>query len=132
MFVSKRRIFLQETDATGVIYFTTILRYALEALELFLYEKGEGLSAVFSKGYLLPIVHAEADIKTPLRVGDEIEIELFLGNIGNRSFSVETRMKKIPDAIYAGRTKIVHAFLMKGEETSSFLPQEIITSLQEL
>lgn len=131
MSISKRSVFLRETDATGVIYFTSLLQYSLEAFELLLREEQMELSNLLSRGYLFPIVHTESDYKAPLRVGDEISIQLYLGVVSRRSFSIEAEIRKIPQGIFAGSTKIVHAFLLKGETASSEIPEEIVSLLEK-
>lgn len=124
MFMCERKIFLKDTDVTGVIYFGALLQYALEAFEVFLHEKDFKLADMFSKGHLFPVVHAEADYKAPLRVGDGITIKLFLSHLGQKSFTLETEVYKMPLGVLAGKTKIVHAFLLQGAEASSSIPKE--------
>ncbi len=132
MFTHSRSIFLKETDATGVIYFTSLFQYSLEAFEMFLNEKSISLSQIFAKGYFMPIVHAEADYKAALKAGDTISIELSLSHIGNRSFSIDSIIRIVPDFREAGRVKIVHAFIKQGDEKSSEIPSEIRDLLKEI
>ena len=131
MFAYTRSIFLKETDATGVIYFGSLFQYALEAFEVLLSEKKTPLSTILLQGYLLPIVHAEADYQAPLRVGDQISIELTLGRVGQKSFSIQSKMILLPDRKEAGKVEIVHAFIRKGEDKASEIPFEILTLLQK-
>jgi 1,4-dihydroxy-2-naphthoyl-CoA hydrolase len=130
VFIYQKRVLLKDTDATGVIYFSALLEYSLEAFESFLHSKEAPLSALFEKGYLFPIVHAEADYKAPLRVGDEISIELSLGKVSGKSFTIEAEMKKLPSQLPAGSAKIVHAFLLKGDKVSSPMPKEFLSILE--
>jgi YbgC/YbaW family acyl-CoA thioester hydrolase len=132
MFTHQRTIFLRETDSTGVIYFTSIFEYALEAFETFLKTKDISLPNLFKKGYLMPIVHSEADFKAPLRVGDTISIELSLLHIGSKSFSIESKIRTIPEQKEAGRVKIVHAFMKQGDVVSSETPCEIRKLFNEI
>ena len=132
MFTHLRHVLLKETDATGVIYFSSLFEYSLEAFEKFLHEKGISLSQIFAKGYFMPIVHAEADYKAPLKAGDTLSIELTLSHIGNRSFSMDSTIKILPGLKEAGRVKIVHAFIKQGEEKASEIPSEIRDLLIEL
>jgi acyl-CoA thioester hydrolase len=129
MFTCEKRVFLRDTDATGVIYFSVLLQYALEAFELFLHSKKSPLLDLLEKGYLFPVVHAEADYKTALRVGDEISIHLSLGKLSERSFSIKAEMTKLPSGIPAGSSKIVHAFLLKGEMVASPIPEDLSSIL---
>ena len=131
MFTHTRSIFLKETDATGVIYFTSLFHYALEAFEVLLSQKESSLSQIFARGYLMPIVHAEADYKAPLKVGDLISIDLFLGHVGTTSFSIESKIVQLSTGKEAGRVKIVHAFIKQGEEKASQIPSDILDLLKK-
>ena len=130
MFSSNRFVFLRDTDATGVIYFTSLLHYSLEAFELFLQKENQHLAQLLSEGYLFPIVHAESDYKGPLRVGDEMVLSMYLEKITKRSFSIKTEIRKSSDGELVGLTKIVHAFVLKGESVSSEIPIELVSLLQ--
>ncbi len=131
MFTHTRYIYLKETDATGVIYFTSLFQYALEAFETLLSKKGSPLSQIFSLGYLMPIVHAEADYKAALKAGDLISVQLKLGHIGNKSFSIESKIFEASSKKEVGSVKIVHAFIRQGEDKASEVPNEILNLLQK-
>jgi len=131
MFTHTGSIFLKDTDATGVIYFTSLFHYALEAFEVLLSKKESSLAQIFAKGYLMPIVHAEADYKAPLRVGDLITIALLLGHVGTTSFSIESKIVHLSTGKEAGRVKIVHAFIKQGDEKASRIPDDILDLLKK-
>lgn len=93
----RTRVHVADTDSTGVLYFTALQRFALEAFESFLIEQGFKLGEVF-----LPIVHAEADYTAPLKVWNEVEIQLCCSKIGKTSFTIESNL------VGHGRVAIVH------------------------
>lgn len=130
MFVHTRSIYLKETDATGVIYFTSLFQYALEAFESYLHSKKFSLAEIFSKGYLMPIVHAEADYKASLRAGDLISVSLGISHVGNKSFSMSSQVELIHTKQIAGSVKIVHAFVRQGEKESCAIPLDLLQILQ--
>ncbi|MBX9923749.1 MAG: acyl-CoA thioesterase [Rhabdochlamydiaceae bacterium] len=130
MFKHTRSVYLKETDATGVIYFTSLFQYALEAFESYLHSKNFSLSEVFDKGYLMPIVHAEADYKAPLRVGNLIAIHLAISHVGVKSFSMSSQIELTSTKQIAGSVKIVHAFVRQGEKESCPIPSDLLQFLQ--
>ncbi|MCO5062076.1 MAG: acyl-CoA thioesterase [Kiritimatiellae bacterium] len=92
MFTYTTTIRLHDTDAAGVIYFATQFRLAHEAYEAFMAESGTSLSALLKKGsFALPIVHAEANYSSPLRLGDTVTIKLRLQRLGKTSFTLVSR-----------------------------------------
>lgn len=104
----KRRVYLEETDATGILYFTNFAKYATEAFEELLYAHYASLQE-FQKqeGVVLPIVHLNADFFAPLRAGDWIEVHLHVDKIGNSSFTLISSVVK--EGKVVGRVEIVHA-----------------------
>lgn len=131
MFTHTRLVYLKETDATGVIYFTSLFQYALETFEAYLHEKKFSLSKLLETGYLMPIVHAEADYKAPLRVGDSILIHLSIAHVGARSFSICSQIENASTLEKIGSVKIVHAFMKQGESSSCAVPAELLQFLQK-
>lgn len=123
-----KKIYLRDTDATGVLYFTEQLRMALETLE-----ECFSLKQLLEKeAFLMPIVHAEADYFAPLRVGDEVEISIFCEKIGTTSFSLSYHFFDSKRKIEVGRAKIVHVAVSKETKVSISLPHHLKVFLQAL
>jgi len=130
MFTYRRRVFLKDLDATGSIYFGALFNYAAEAFELLLESKKSSLIDLFQKGYLMPIVHAEADYTSPLRISDEVLISVTSASAGTRSVTVVSEIKNILTDRPVGKVTLVHAFVRKGENKSSIVPEELINLLK--
>ena len=82
----------QDIDAAGIVFFAHLFRYAHEAYEHFLADRGHALADVLRDGdYLLPLVHAEADYKRPLRHNEAIVVELSVKRLGDSSFTLQYR-----------------------------------------
>lgn len=122
MFKYIRTIRLSETDATGVIYFSELSKLGLEAFEAFLATEGFTLQEMIEKTeFLMPIVHSEADFFGPLKVGDQVEIELSLTHLGNSSFTLATSI--VQEGKEKGRTSIVHVTVSKVTRKSIPIPE---------
>lgn len=83
--IYQRKIKLEETDATGVIFFAKLQSIGLECIEIFLNNNSFSVPEMMEKGMLFPIVHAEANYYLPLRVKDELNIFLFCEKVGTKS-----------------------------------------------
>jgi YbgC/YbaW family acyl-CoA thioester hydrolase len=117
-------IFLRDTDATGVLFFTEQMRLALEAFESFLASKGASLGELLeSSTCLMPVVHVESDYFAPLKVSDKIEILLKVEHIGNSSFTLTYQIYK--EGKEVGKVGIVHVTVDKNTRTSVPIPQEL-------
>lgn len=124
MFKYKRTIRLSETDATGVIYFSELLKLGLETFEAFLASQGFTLQQMIEESdFLMPIVHAEADFLGPIKVGDVTEIQLNFANMGTSSFTLSSSL--FVDGKERGRTSIVHVAVSKFSRKSIPIPEQI-------
>lgn len=133
MFSCKRVIHLQDTDATGMLYFAQQLRLALEVFEDFLHERGQPLHSLISeKEYLMPIVHAEADYFSPLLVGDALTIELTIEKLGTSSFTLGYRYVDDNEGKEKGKALIVHVTTSKKTWKSIPIPEELRECLSQL
>ena len=132
MFFSKRRVSLAETDATGILYFTNLLKFATEAFEEFLESKGSSLFQMISNGeFLLPIVSAKSTYLAPLFVGDQITLKLTLAKMGNTSLELHTAIEKA--GLLMGQVEIVHVVTsratMKKVEIPSCFKKDVLIYL---
>ena len=125
------RVYLRDTDATGVLFFAEQLRICLEAFESFLEEKGFVLKSLIENGqYLMPIVHTEADYFAPLFAGDALEVALSLGAVGNASFTLNYFLYKGGQKV--GSSTAIHVTVDKEMRTKIPLPKPLISLLKEL
>lgn len=131
MYSYETKIFLRDTDATGVLFFTEQLRLAVEAFESFVIEQRAPLSTLFeTSSYVTPIVHAESDYSSPLKAGDPIEITLTLGQLGTTSFTLHALFHS--RGVEKGKTSIVHVAIDKASQKPIPLPGDLVEILQKL
>ncbi len=129
MFTYQVKIYLRDTDATGVIYFNQQLRLALEAFEAFLSSRGQDLHNILEAGEnLYPIVHCEADFSSPIKTGDTLMIHLSVARIGTSSFTINTKMVN-QHKKEVGTTSIVHVCTSKQTKASCPIPEPLRTVL---
>lgn len=91
-----RRIYLNDTDAAGVVYFAKGLEICHQAYEESLAEQGISLKQMIQEGKTaLPIVHAEIDFLRPLVCGDQIQISLVASLINQSEFAISYQISLI-------------------------------------
>lgn len=113
MHTYKSKIKLHETDAAGLLFFSNQFKIVHDAYETLLEEIGFGFASLLKeKDYFLPIVHAEADYKAPLFVGDEITININVEKIGETSFTFVYELYKDTGEL-VGTAKTVHVTMDK-------------------
>jgi len=104
-----RRVRLGHTDAAGVIFFPRLLEMAHESWEDHLEAAGMPLGkALALDGPLWPIVHCEADFRRPMRVSDELRVQLWLEREGASSCTLAHRFLSPAGEVLA-EARTVHA-----------------------
>src|SRR4029450_10135177 len=115
---------LADTDAAGVLYFASLLRIAHEAYEAWFESAGLPIATVIrDRSYALPIVHADADFKLPLALGDRVVVTVTVSELGDRSFTIAYGLEG-PHGV-AGTARTVHVAIDRGEKRSIPLPGEV-------
>ena len=108
MFTYKATIRLHDTDAAGLIFFANLFKIIYDAYEEFLDFAGFDLAKIIHKSsFTLPVVHAEADYKVPLCVGDKVAVEIKLEKTGTTSFVLNYAVRHRKKGI-AATAKTVH------------------------
>ena len=88
VFTYKTIIKLHDTDAAGLLFFSHQFELVHDAYEALLESIGYSFAFMIRKShFFLPIVHAEADFKAPLFVGDRITIKISVAHIGRTYFT---------------------------------------------
>ncbi len=82
--IYKRRVQFADTDLAGIVHFSKILCYVEEAEHFVMQELS--VPPVAKLGGF-PKVHVDCDYRSPLRFGDDVEIQIQLENIGARSLT---------------------------------------------
>ena len=132
MYAYQHKIKLHETDAAGLIFFSHQLKIMHDAYESLLENMGLGFAELIkNRNYFLPIIHAEADYKMPLFVGDVIEIQVMVENVGNTSFTFVYKLLNHQQQI-VGTGRTVHVTVDKKTHQKVLLPKEMREKIEIL
>jgi len=82
----KVRIYYEDTDSGGVVYYANYLRYFERARTEFLRERGCEVSDFIQSGFLFVVTRVEVSYHYPTRYNDILKIETRMGNIRSASF----------------------------------------------
>ncbi len=121
---------MSSVDAAGIMFFPELLRHAHDAYEAFMKSLGHELGSVLSRGqYLLPIRHAEADYRYPMRLGAELLVHVGVSRIGRTSFTIVSRFVDADEQLCA-RSKTIHVCVDPGTGQPMALPDGLRSALQ--
>jgi 1,4-dihydroxy-2-naphthoyl-CoA hydrolase len=122
------RVRLHDIDAAGVMFFGHLFRHAHDAYESFMAGLGWPLADLIQTGVRLPLVHAEADYRQPLRHGEEIRVELACEDLGLSSFTIGYRFCDAQGGLRA-TARTVHVHLGPDSAGKAPLPEAIRSAL---
>ena len=124
-YTCETRVRLYDTDAAGFHFYGSQFRFAHEALENFFEHIGLPIAkTIREREILFPVVHAEADYRAPLAVGDRLAVRVVVQALGDRSFSMGYRLV-LADGREAGSVMTVHASVAAATGASCPLPEQV-------
>ncbi len=132
MHTYQTKIKLHDTDAAGILFFSNQLKIAHDAYESFFEDIGFSLAKIIHKeDFFLPIVHSETEYKSPLSVGDLIEVQTTVARVGTTSFTLAYKiLNAVKDIV--GAVKTVHVSIDKKTRKKIPLPSVLCSKLKEL
>ncbi|MFH1891610.1 MAG: thioesterase family protein [Candidatus Zixiibacteriota bacterium] len=130
IFRNRITVRLQDTDAAGILFFANQFVYAHETYEKLMEDIGVSFAHIFEhESFLIPLVHAEADYNEKLRVGQPLEVELTVENIGTTSFALAYVLKSEDDSV-VGTCRTVHVTAGKSDLKKIPLPDRLREGLE--
>lgn len=69
------RIYYEDTDCGGVVYYANYLKYFERARTQYLEDRGLSVSELMQAGRVFVVVHAEVEYRSPAFYGDTLDIE---------------------------------------------------------
>jgi len=81
------RIYYEDTDCGGVVYYANYLKYFERARTDYLEQRGLSVAQLMKEGTVFMVVHAEINYKSPARYGETLAIETTLDASKNASFT---------------------------------------------
>jgi 1,4-dihydroxy-2-naphthoyl-CoA hydrolase len=131
MYITHNKVRMHDTDMAGILYFARQFRFVHDALEDFVETLGYNFDQVFHREkFVFVIVHAEADYLTSLRVGDQLEIHLSIGRVGETSFTVLYNIFKM-DKTLVGKAQTAHVTLDSATRKKIPIPSHFKKLLNE-
>lgn len=101
------RVYYEDTDAGGVVYYANYLKYAERARTEMLREAGVSQSVLAEeKGVVFVVRHVDADLQKPARLDDWLDIRTSLVEKRRASFLLEQRIYRDDVLLVVLRVKI--------------------------
>lgn len=88
----KIKVYYEDTDAGGVVYYGNYLRYLERARTEFFLEKGIDVAEFHYSGYFFPVTHVDIYYRKPARLGDIIEVTTEIEELRNATITVKNQI----------------------------------------
>lgn len=132
MFTYQTRVKLHDTDAAGLLFYSSIFNIIHDAYEAFMDSHDLNIGKILKeKIYMLPIVRAEADYKLKQTVGDEMTIILTCEKVGKSSYTINYKILNSENEI-ACTAKTVNVVLEYNTKEITAIPQKLREALISL
>ncbi len=131
-FVWPVRVYWEDTDAGGVVYYANYLRFLERARTEWLRALGiEQMPLKEQHGVIMVVAQVEANYRRPARYGDVLQIRCRIVEIGKVSLSFEQFVHRDTvdgELLLDGKIRV--ACIDAGSFKPRALPREIVGSLQ--
>lgn len=125
------RVYYEDTDAGGVVYYANYLRFMERARTEWLRRLGFGQDALMREsGIVFAVRHVDIDYLLPARFDDELVVEAAVEAVSRVSLSFRQRIVRAPDSVIsAARVKVV--CLDRDRFRPTAIPEHIREKLQD-
>jgi acyl-CoA thioester hydrolase len=88
------KIYYEDTDCGGVVYYANYLHYMERARTEYLASRGYSVKMLMDQGTIFMVFRVEIDYKAPARYGDTIEIETWVKDVTRATMIFEHVMRE--------------------------------------
>ena len=81
------RIYYEDTDCGGIVYYANYLKYFERARTEYLEARGYSVAALMAEGIVFVVVHAEVDYCSPARYGETLMVETVVSDLSRASLT---------------------------------------------
>ncbi|MCY4473515.1 MAG: tol-pal system-associated acyl-CoA thioesterase [Kistimonas sp.] len=89
VFMWSTRVYYEDTDAGGVVYYANYLRFMERARTEYLRSMGFYPGALMEEGIMLVVRRADVAYRSPARLDDLVEVSVGLSRLGQAGLDVE-------------------------------------------
>ncbi|MBM3733552.1 MAG: tol-pal system-associated acyl-CoA thioesterase [Acidimicrobiia bacterium] len=130
--IFRLRVYYEDTDADGVVYYANYLRFAERARTEMLRERGiESSRLMAEEGVAFAVRRCAADYLRPARLDDRLEVRTRLTALGGASLDLEQRIVRADDGAEAARLDLTLACMTRAGKAAR-IPAKVRGCLHEI
>ena len=121
------RVYYEDTDAGGVVYYANYLKYLERARTEWLRAAGWGQTVLASdRGLLFAVRSIELDYRAPARLDDALEVEARINGLGRARIDFAHRVLRDGEALCTGRVRVACL------DAATFRPRPLPDDMKEV
>lgn len=130
-FIFPIRVYIEDTDAGGIVYYVNYLKFIERSRTEFLRSLGYGKAAVLDDGLLLVVRSAEVDYLLPARLDDEILATARLQKVANSYVIFEQEVRRGEQVLCRATVKVACVSPVEGTIRPALMPKNIQEALRD-
>jgi 1,4-dihydroxy-2-naphthoyl-CoA hydrolase len=131
MYEFRTTVGMHHTDAGGVVFFANFFILAHSCYEAWLAETISIAAIIEDKQMIMPMVHAEADYRKPLKLSDKVRIELTPGETTRTTFTLNYKIYNTTNQLTA-EIKTIHACIAIEKNRPTRLPDFLKEMIEKI
>ena len=101
------RVYYEDTDLAGIVYYANYLKFIERARSEWLRELGVDQSRLKAEGLVFAVRHLEADYLAPARFDDLLAVETGLNTLGSARITLDQRVLRGKRVLFSARVTVV-------------------------
>lgn len=123
----KIRVYYEDTDWGGVVYYANYLRYMERSRTEYLRERGVDLLTLHHKGFLFAVIEAHIKYHKPARYNDMLDVHSTLAESSSVSLTIHTTIhNQHHDHLVTGMVKLA---CISNEGKARRIPAEVLEAV---
>jgi acyl-CoA thioester hydrolase len=123
----KVRVYYEDTDFGGVVYYAKYLRYLEQGRTEFFRDRGINLAECQKKGFVFAVTYVHIQYKVSARYDDLLDVETIVSDVRNASMTFDTKIYNQDGVtLVTSETKVA---CMNGRGRATRIPAEIMEKL---
>lgn len=101
------RVYYEDTDMAGIVYYANYLRYIERARSDWVREIGVDQNAMRDEGQVFAVRRVEADYLGSARFDDELTVETVINTVTGARLVIDQRVKRDEELLFEAQVTIV-------------------------
>lgn len=130
-FLLPLRVYIEDTDAGGIVYYVNYLKFMERARTEFLRSLGHGKAAILEDGLLLVVRHVDIDYLQPARLDDELVATATLEKVARTYVVFQQQVRRQGTVLCRATVKVACVSQQAKGMKPTPIPPSIVSALND-